>query len=117
MMLDAIRDYCLALKGVTEHTPFDDRTLVLKVMDKMFCITDLIDTTSITVKCDPERAVALREQYSQVREGYHTHKKLWNTVAVDEGLSFDFIKEQIAHSYTEVVKKLPKKTQLALELL
>jgi predicted DNA-binding protein (MmcQ/YjbR family) len=116
-MLETIRDYCLAMPAVTEHTPFDDRTLVFKVLGKMFCLIDMINAESINVKCEPERATALREQHSSVLEGYHMHKKQWNTVMLNEGLPLQFVFEQINHSYQEVVKKMPKKLQLELQNL
>jgi predicted DNA-binding protein (MmcQ/YjbR family) len=107
--LEAIREYCLKKKGVTETFPFNEETLVLKVMNKMFLLTDIYKTESINVKCDPELAVELRETYEEVTPGFHMHKKDWNTVDITGSLPPKKIYEWIDHSYDEVVKGLKKK--------
>lgn len=108
----AFRDYCLAKKGVTEETPFDEVTLVFKVMGKIFAITSLDETDfSINLKCDPERALALREQYPAIIPGYHMNKKHWNTVQIDGTIAVKEIKQMIDHSYDLVVASLPKKVR------
>ena len=71
MNIESLREYCLSKKGTTELFPFDEDTLVFKVMGKMFCLTSLIENYSIHLKCDPEKAVALREAYTCVLPGYH----------------------------------------------
>lgn len=108
----AFRDYCLAKKGVTEETPFDEVTLAFKVMGKIFAITSLDETDfSINLKCDPERALALREQYPAIAPGYHMNKKHWNTVQIDGTIAVKEIKQLIDHSYELVVASLPKKVR------
>jgi len=108
MNIEELQTFCLSLKGTTETLPFDDNTLVFKVMDKMFLLTDINDFESINVKCDPEKAVELREQYSCVKAGYHMNKKHWNTIDVNSQLTDSEIKQWILHSYDLVVDKLNK---------
>lgn len=118
MNIEAFREYCLSKKGVEETFPFDESTLVFKVMGKIFAITGL-DSPEFTVnlKCDPGRAVELREEYPEVCPGWHMNKKHWNTVAFETGLSDAMLLELIDHSYELVVKGLPKKVQAELERL
>lgn len=110
MNLEELREYCLSLKGTTEHFPFDEVTLVIKVQGKMFALIPLDNTeTQITLKCDPERAIALRETYSAITSAYHFNKKHWNTVRIDPSVSHAFLCELIQHSYDLVVSGLTKK--------
>jgi len=111
MNIEELRDYCLSLKGAEECFPFDETTLVFKVMGKMFGYVDLEPKTtefSITLKCDAFRAVELRERYSGVTPGYHSNKKYWNTVYIDSDVPDELLKELIVHSLDEVIRKLPK---------
>jgi len=108
MNIEEFREYCIAKPGVTEEFPFDENTLVFKVMGKMFALTDLVDEFSLNLKCDPERAIALREQYPAIQPGYHMSKVHWNTVKMDGSLNQNLILELIDHSYQLVVDKLPK---------
>ena len=114
MNIEIIREYCLSKKGVTEEFPFDETTLVFKVAGKMFVLTDLTGDLSLNLKCDPERAIELREQYPAILPGYHMSKKHWNTVMIDGTLSNTLIYQLIDESYERVVEKLPKKIQLEL---
>lgn len=109
MNIEEILAFCQYLKGTTENFPFDERTLAIRVQNKIYALVDVEDAEFINLKCDPERAIELREQYNAVRPGYHMSKKMWNSVYLREGLSHQVIKEMIQHSYDEVVKKLPKK--------
>ncbi len=102
------RDFCLAKKGVTEDFPFDEEVLVFKVMEKIFALTDVTLFKSINLKCDPERAIELREKYTSIVPGYHMNKKHWNTVEIDGTLSDQFIEKLVTHSYELVVKNLSK---------
>lgn len=115
MTQETIRDYCLLKKGVSTDFPFDEQTLVYKVMGKMFLLTD-IDGFPIrmNLKCEPERAVELRERHEAIKAGYHMSKKHWNTIECDGSLSDSFILELIDHSYTLVVQSLSKKLQQEL---
>jgi len=107
MNLEEIRTYCLGKKGVTEGFPFDEFTLVFKVGGKMFALLNLENPHSVNLKCDPEKAVILREQYPAVLPGYHMNKKYWNTVMLDGSIPPGLIREWIDHSWDEVVKSLP----------
>ena len=115
MNIEELRDYCLALNGATEHFPFDEVTLVLKVQGKMFGLIPLDNPeTQITLKCDPEKAISLREDYSAIVPAWHFNKKHWNTVLIDPSVSRTLLCELIQHSYNLVVAGLPKKLQLEL---
>lgn len=103
--------YCLKKKKVTEEFPFDEKTLVFKVMNKMFCLTNLDRPNNINLKCDPELAAEFRERYNEVTPGYHMNKKHWNTIALDGTLSDKVILNWIDHSYEIVVEGLPKKVK------
>jgi len=88
MNVEEMREYCLSLKGTTESFPFDDTSLVLKVQGKMFALIPLSTAeTSISLKCDPELAISLREEYEAVVPAYHFNKKHWNTVYIDNRLT------------------------------
>lgn len=118
MNIEEFRDYCLSKKGVTEGFPFDETTLVFKVMDKMFALTDTDDEFSINLKCDPEKAIELREQYPEtVLPGYHMSKKHWNTIMVDGTLPDKLLIDWIDHSYDLIVSKLTKVKRQKLENL
>lgn len=109
MDIETFRLYCLAKPGVTEHLPFDDRTLVFKVGGKMFALCDLEEFNSANLKCDPERAVELRERYDAVTPGYHMNKTHWNTVKVNGDVKGRMLQELIDHSYELIVSSLPKR--------
>jgi predicted DNA-binding protein (MmcQ/YjbR family) len=115
MTIQDYYDYCLAMKGVTEHFPFDEDTLVFKVGGKMFALSSLSQwekgEASINLKCDPERALELRAQYEAIEPGYHMSKIHWNTVAVDGDVPERMLRELIDHSYELVFKSLTKKLQ------
>ncbi len=115
MNIETFRSYCLKKRGVTEHFPFDETTLVFKVLGKMFALTDIATVPmSINLKCDPERAVELRERHDAVRPGWHMNKRHWNTVIIDHTLPDRLIQEWVDHSYDLVVATLPKKDQAVL---
>lgn len=115
MNVEEIREYCLSKPAVTESTPFDNVTLVFKVAGKMFAIIPLDEINlSITLKCDPEKAIALRERYSSVKPGYHTSKIHWNTISIDGLIEKKLIQEWIDHSWEMVVKGLNKKQKEVL---
>lgn len=114
MDIEFLREYCLSKPGVTEGFPFDENTLVFKVLGKMFLLTDLVDAFSINVKCEPEKAVDLREHYSCVLPGYHMSKKHWNTVMIDGSVEDKLILEWVDDYYTLVVNSLPLKERKKL---
>ena len=110
MHIEEFRMYCLQKPMVTEEFPFDETTLVFKVMGKMFALTGLDETEfKVNLKSDPERSLELREEYESIIAGFHMNKKHWNTVKPDGSLSNELFKELIDHSYDLVVKGLPKK--------
>ena len=109
MNIEEFQTYCLSKPGVTEGFPFDEVTLVFKVMGKIFAITGLdSEEFRVNLKCDPERAIDLREEFPEIIPGYHMNKKHWNTVSFEGGLRNAFLKELIDHSYDLVAKKLKK---------
>ena len=116
MNIDTFRDYCLHKKGVTEGLPFGPDTLVFKVMGKMFALVGLDEVPlRANLKCDPERALELRDRYEGVLPGYHMSKVHWNTVKINSDVPDALFYELIDHSYELVVQKLPKKIQKTLE--
>lgn len=115
MNTETLRDYCLSKPGTTESFPFGNETLVFKVGGKVFALlaTDRQPTT-INLKCDPERAVQLREENSAVVPGYHMNKTHWNTITIDSRVRTSEVQEWIDHSYELVKKSLPKAVQAEL---
>lgn len=109
MNIEEFYAYCLEKKGVSEHFPFDEQTLVFKVGTKIFALTDVTSFRSINLKCNPEKAIELREEYAAVQPGYHMNKKHWNTIILFSDLDDQLIKELIDHSYNLVLNSLPKK--------
>jgi predicted DNA-binding protein (MmcQ/YjbR family) len=108
MNYEEIREYCLAKPEVTEGFPFNDTALVFKVAGKMFALLDLSEESrGISLKCDPELAIELREQYPEVTGAYHFNKKYWNGVSLRGRISDNQLKEWIDHSYKVVVDSLP----------
>jgi predicted DNA-binding protein (MmcQ/YjbR family) len=118
MHIEAFRAYCLSKKGVTEGFPFDRDTLVFKVMGKMFALVGLEQLPArANLKCDPEKALSLRESYDgRILPGYHMSKEHWNTVYIEQ-LPQDLVRELTDHSYALVVAGLPKKARKELETL
>ncbi len=118
MHIEEFRTYCLQKVGVTEEFPFDDVTLVFKVLGKAFALTGLnAEEFRVNLKCDPERAIVLREEYEDIIPGYHMNKKHWNTVYFENGLDAAFLMELVDHSYDMVVSKMTKKNKALLEAL
>ena len=114
MNIEELREYCLSLPGATEGFPFDDRIYVFFIAGKMFCATNIETYAYINVKCDPEKAIELREQYPDILPGYHMSKKHWNSLRTDGNLSDQLIRAWIRDSYELVISKLPKKIREVL---
>ncbi len=114
MNIEEFRDFCLSMKGTTEDFPFDEQALVFKVMGKMFALTNVDTFESINLKCDPEKALELREQYPGVQPGYHMSKKHWNTVLTDGEIPDPLLKQWTRDSYDLVVAGMPKKLRSQL---
>ena len=116
MNIEELREYCLSKKGVKETLPFGPDTLVFKVLDKAFVLTGFENNPlSFNVKCDPDKAIDLREKYTCVQPGYHMNKKHWNTIVVEESANDKLLKEWIDDSYNLVVDKLTKKQKEILK--
>lgn len=116
MHLEELREYCLSKKGAEECFPFGEDTFVYKVMGKMFLLTGIeYQPVEFNVKCDPEKAIELRENFSCVQPGYHMSKKHWNTIVCDGSVSQKQLLEWVDHSYNLVVDSLPKKLKAELE--
>lgn len=112
MNIESLREYCISKKAVTEGFPFGEETLVFKVMDKIFLLVSLSSNPlQFNAKCNPEKAIELREEYDAIKPGYHMNKKHWNTVVIDGSISTKLIKEIIDDSYNLIVQSLPKKSR------
>jgi predicted DNA-binding protein (MmcQ/YjbR family) len=117
MNVEEYREYCISKKGVTESFPFDEVTLVFKVMGKMFALCGLDYVPLRTnLKCDPDRAIELREEHDGIIEGWHMSKKHWNTIYLDR-VSNKLVIELIDHSYDLVVSKFTKKLKAELDAI
>lgn len=115
MNIEEIREYCIAKPGVTEGFPFNDTALVFKV-GKMFALLDLSeDSRGLSLKCDPDLAIELRDQHPEVTPAWHFNKQHWNGVGLKGSISDSQLKEWIDHSYTIVVDSLPKSKREALK--
>ncbi|MFZ6013510.1 MAG: MmcQ/YjbR family DNA-binding protein [Bacteroidota bacterium] len=114
MNIEELRSFCLSLKGVEEKMPFDDNVLVFSVKGKMLCLTDISTYELINVKCDPEEAILLREQYDEVIPGYHMNKNHWNSIKTTGSVPKKLMQKWIKTSYDLVVSGLPKKVQKEL---
>ncbi len=109
MNIEEYRKFCLDFKGVTEDTPFDETTLVFKIGGKMFCAFGLNSFERINLKCDPEKSIDLREEYSGIKPGFHMNKKHWNSIFLETDVPWKLIKELTQHSYELVFNSLTKK--------
>ena len=118
MNIQQLYEFCLSKKGVTEHFPFDEDTLVFKVGGKMFALTSLKDweneNAGINLKCDPEKANELRAEFEAINPGFHMSKIHWNTINFNKDVSDKMICELINHSYNLVFKSLTKKMQIEI---
>ncbi|MDI5899397.1 MmcQ/YjbR family DNA-binding protein [Flavobacterium yafengii] len=121
MNLETYYEYCLSKKGVTEHFPFDEDTLVFKVGGKMFALSSLSQwekgQPSVNLKCDPEHAQELRAEYDDIQPGFHMSKTHWNTIAINASVPDVLVKELIDNSYELVFKSLTKKLQSEIQEL
>ncbi len=117
MNVEDLRAYCLEKRGTTESFPFDADTLVLKVSNKIFAIIPLDRGNQIALKCDPARALELREEWEEITAAYHMNKQHWNSVQTEGRLSSQLIRSMIDHSYELIVASLKKSDREALALL
>lgn len=116
MDIDDLRDYCLGKPFTSEGFPFDNDTLVFKVAGKIFALVSL-DTQPLRVnlKCNPELAIELREEFSAILPGYHMNKQHWNTLLLDGSIPRSKVLELIDHSYKLIFDSLPSKTRALLK--
>jgi predicted DNA-binding protein (MmcQ/YjbR family) len=117
MDIEQMRSYCLSKPGTTEDFPFDEETLVIRVMQKIFAIIPLERRACISLKCDPDKVEALREHFQAVEPAWHMNKTHWNQVWGDRDAKPEEIKSWIDHSYDLIVASLPKKVQAELKSL
>lgn len=116
MNIEELRDYCIAKKGVEESFPFDNETLVFKVMGKIFLLTGITSQPlRFNVKCEPEKAIELRAKYSCIMPGYHMNKQHWNTITCDGSVNDKLLKEWIDESYFLIADSLSKKLKTELD--
>jgi predicted DNA-binding protein (MmcQ/YjbR family) len=109
--VEELRDYCLQKSGVTEGMPFGNDTLVFRVGNKIFLLMSLNTGNRFNVKCDPELAIELRDRHAEVIPGFHMNKTHWNSVYTDGNLTNKQLCEMIDHSYSLILKSLPKVLQ------
>lgn len=117
MNTEEFREYCILKKGVAESFPFDNVTLVFKVMGKMFALLNLDGKATANLKCDPEEAISLRETHPDILPGYHMNKKHWNTINLNGDLKPAILQSLIDHSYDLVAAGLTKKLKTELNNL
>ena len=112
MNVEELYDYCVSIPGVEPTFPFDEVTLVMKLMGKMIALIPLdAEVKTVSLKCDPDKAVELRQRYSSVQAAFHMHKRYWNSIELLGDMPDEEIMQWINHSIDEVVKKMPKKIQ------
>lgn len=116
MNLDSIVGFCTGLKGTTHDFPFDETTMAFRVQNKIYALMNVEKSTHINLKCDPEKAIELRERYPAIVPGFHMNKKHWNTVGLDADFDDSLVRELIRDSYELIVKSLPKKLQHELQV-
>ena len=109
MDIEQLRDYCLSKPNVTEDTPFGPDTLVFKVYSKLFCLCNIEDFRSANMKCEPEKAIELREAYQSIKPGFYMNKKHWNTVTINDDVDDNLFLQLVDHSYDLVLKSVPTK--------
>ena len=115
MNADELRGWCLAQAGAIEDFPFGPQHSVFKVGGKMFALSALDRRPlEVSVKCEPELAVQLRDSYAAIRPGYHLNKRHWNTITLDGSLPDQLVRDLIEDSYDLVVSGLPKRTRVEL---
>ncbi len=118
MDIEELREYCLAKTAVTEDFPFGPDTLVFRVGEKLFVLTNLeAHPPRFNAKCDPDRAVELRAEYPAVVPGYHMNKKHWNTITLDGSMPSALVRELVDHSYDLVAGSLTRKRRAELGIV
>src|SRR5581483_10014222 len=117
MDLEQFREYCLSKAQANESTPFGEDVLVFKVGSKIFALASLDEVPArVNLKCDPDRALDLRDQYEEVQPGYHMSKKHWNTVVIEGSVPLSELRSMIDHSYELVLPPCRKRERQLLGL-
>lgn len=116
MNIESVRDYCLSLPEATEDFPFDETTLAFRIKGRIFAMIDLEKTEWFVLKCNPDYAIELRDVHADISPAWHMNKKHWNQINLLGVLPDELIQHLIRHSYSEVVKKLPRKLREGLAL-
>lgn len=114
MNVELFREYCLSKPGATECFPFDEETLVFKVGGKMFALIGLDAPDNANLKCDPEKAIELREKWEEIQPGFHMNKSHWNTVHFSPRLGDRMVMDLIDLSYNLVFQSLTKKVRATI---
>lgn len=117
MDIVSFREFCLSLPEVEECLPFDEETLVFKVAGRMFAVVGLDNPIGFVVKCDPDRAIELRDRYPQVKAAFHFNKRHWNSLRFEGSMSDRQLEQEIRHSYLLVVRQNVTPKARRLELL
>ena len=115
MNIEEFRNYCLSFKAATEDLPFDETTLVFKVMNKMFVLVDIDTYDYVNLKCKPEDCEDLQNEYDGITPGFHMNKKHWVSVKTDNSISDKLMKKLVSDSYNLIVAKLTKKQKEELK--
>lgn len=115
MNIETIRNYCLSLPLATEDFPFDETTLVFRVLGKIFAMVDLEHPEWVSLKCSPEYALELRDAHTEIEGAWHMNKKYWNQVNLTGRLDDAFVQGLVRHSYSEVVRKMTRKERMEHE--
>ena len=116
MNIESVRDYCLSLPEATEDFPFDETTLAFRIKGRIFAMIDLEKTEWFVLKCNPDYAIELRDAHADIAPAWHMNKKHWNQINLYGVLPDELIQHLIRHSYSEVVKKFPRKLREGLAL-
>ena len=103
-----VHEYCLSLPFATEDMPFGDDVVTLRVGGKIFAMLNLVDTTRVSLKCDPDYAEKLREHYEAIRPAWHMNKRHCNDVGLAAAVPSPLLRSLIRHSYNCVVRGLPR---------
>jgi len=110
--MEMLRDYILSKPATTDDFPFGPQAMVFRVAGKIFGIMPWEENPiSISLKCDPDRAVQLREMYPGITGAYHLNKTHWNGVKMDNSVSLELVTDLIDHSYELIVASLKKKVR------
>lgn len=112
MNIEEIREYCLSLPQTSEDMAFGDDYLLFRVCGKIFACYGFVRNDYFVLKAHPDYALDLRDRYSEIEPAWHWNKRYWNQISMQGSLTKDFIRALIRHSYSEVARKLPKKTKI-----